>query len=67
MNDVWTPLDFQIDEPSLAQYSYESDGASFVATAVGDPGCNGNIITLQVTGRITEGEPVITEPADAVR
>src|SRR5262245_35545644 len=33
---AWKALDFQIDEPNLFQYHYDSDGQTFTATAVGD-------------------------------
>ncbi len=33
---TWAALDFSVDEPNLYQYSYESDGKTVTATAVGD-------------------------------
>jgi len=59
---VWKSLDFQIDEPTLFQYSYSAsaDGQSFVAKAVGDLDCDGIFITYELTGRVSNGNPSIT-------
>jgi Tfp pilus assembly protein PilE len=59
---VWTALDFQIDEPTLFQYSYEAspDGQSFVARAVGDLDCDGTAITYELKGTAANGSPSIT-------
>jgi len=54
---VWKELDFQIDEPSLFQYTYRSDGKTFLATAVGDLDCDGIMITYELRGRLENGEP----------
>jgi hypothetical protein len=59
-NTVWTELDFEIDEPAQAQYSYQSDGTSFIARAVEDPHCDGNTLTFEAVGRVVGGQPVIT-------
>ena len=61
---VWQALDFQIDEPSLFQYSYTGDGATFTATAVGDLDCDGTMITYTLTGTADQGNPrmQLTEP-----
>jgi Tfp pilus assembly major pilin PilA len=65
-NAVWRSLDFQIDEPSLFQYSYQasSDGQRFVAKAIGDLDCDGVFITYELSGAVSNGNPVIilTEP-----
>jgi hypothetical protein len=62
---VWRALDFQIDEPTLFQYSYSSDGQHFVAKAIGDLDCDGVFITYELTGDALNGNPrvVLTEPA----
>ncbi len=45
---VWSKLDFQIDDPARFQYSYESDGKTASATAVGDLDCDGKMITYKL-------------------
>jgi type II secretory pathway pseudopilin PulG len=59
---VWKSLDFQIDEDTLFQYSYSasSDGQSFIATAVGDLDCDGTLITYELRGAVTNGNPSTT-------
>lgn len=58
---VWSKLDFQIDEPTLFQYSYEStDGKSFVARAIGDLDCDTTMITYELRGELRDGNPSIT-------
>jgi hypothetical protein len=47
-SEVWSKLDFQIDEPTLFQYSYESDGKTATATAVGDLDCDGTPVTYKL-------------------
>jgi hypothetical protein len=68
-DEAWRVLDFQIDEPSLFQYSYRSsDGKTFTAEAIGDLDCDGSTITFRLEGSIIHGEPVVTltePPADA--
>jgi hypothetical protein len=65
---VWQQVDFSIDEPTRFQYSYESDGKSAKATAVGDLDCDGTSITytLEVKPGATGSDDAvmnITEPA----
>jgi hypothetical protein len=57
---VWKELDFSIDEPSSFSYSYESDGATFTATAVGDPECSGTMQTYKLEGKAEAGNPSYT-------
>jgi hypothetical protein len=59
---VWKALDFQIDEPTLFQYSYEAspDGQSFVARAVGDLDCDTTFITYELRGTAANGNPSLT-------
>lgn len=53
----WTDLDFQIDDPHLFRYSYESDGKTFTATAVGDLDCDTSMVTYTATGKLVDGAP----------
>jgi hypothetical protein len=61
----WRKLDFSIDEPHYFQYSYESDGKTFTAKAVGDLDCDTTMITYEAQGSALDGKPSvqITEPA----
>lgn len=54
---VWKALDFEIDQPTLFQYSYEAspDGQSFVARAVGDLDCDSTFITYELKGTAANG------------
>lgn len=60
-NPVWKALDFDIlDQPAQFRYSYESDGKTFLATAIGDPGCDGVEVTYKLAGRVgADGKPLI--------
>jgi len=49
---AWQQLDFSIDHPHYFQYSYESDGKSFVAKAVGDLDCDGDTVTYEISGTL---------------
>lgn len=55
----WKELEFQIDEPHLYRYSYESaDGKTFTATAVGDLDCSGKPQTFTLKGSVDQaGNP----------
>ena len=60
---VWEALEFRVDGAFHFQYSYESDGKTFTATAVGDVGCTGKPVTHTVTGAVgADGSPQITGP-----
>jgi hypothetical protein len=59
-NPVWQTLDFQIDEPHRFQYTWDSDGKTFTAKAVGDPECTGNTVTLVLRGTSENGVPRMT-------
>lgn len=61
---VWQALDFEIDEPHQFQYTYESDGASAKATAIGDLDCDGQTITYTLELQVTNGnvEAKISKP-----
>ena len=57
---VWKELDFTIDEPTHFQYSYDSDGKTFTATAVGDTDCDGQNATFTLTGKLdAAGNPTV--------
>ena len=60
-NPAWQALSMTIEEPFRFQYSYQSDGKTFTATATGDPSCDGNPVTLTSHGMIENGEPRVTE------
>lgn len=64
-NPVWAALDFSVDEPALFQYSYESDGKTATATAIGDLDCDGTSITYKLELSAVEGNPKmeLIEPA----
>jgi type II secretory pathway pseudopilin PulG len=59
----WRALDLDVG-PNHFQYSYDSDGATVDATAVGDPGCRGKPVTYRLHIAIEHGNPVstLTEP-----
>ena len=59
---LWQALDVEALEPMRFQYRYQSDGKTFTATAVGDPGCDGDPITLTATGAIVDGNATVTLP-----
>lgn len=54
---TWKALSFSIDEPSIYRYSYESDGKTFTALAVGDADCDANMATFTMTGTVDGGQP----------
>jgi hypothetical protein len=53
---TWKALEFSIEEPHAFQYSYESDGKTFTAKAIG---CGDNGGTWTANGVIVEGNPKI--------
>ena len=64
--DTWKLLDFQIDEPSLFVYDYNSTASStFTAKATGDLDCDGTEIVYTLAGTSPGGNPAVTltEPA----
>ncbi len=56
---AWRAIDFSVDENHLFQYSYQSDGDTLEATAVGDPGCNGHDVTYHLHMRVENGVPTM--------
>jgi hypothetical protein len=65
---VWRALDFDVSSPSLYQYSYESDGKTFTARAVGDLDCDGVPATWELKGTSEAGEAhvALTRPPSGV-
>jgi len=57
---TWKLLGFAIDQPSLFQYSYTSDGQTFTANAVGDLDCDGTPVIYVARGTIVNGAPSVT-------
>jgi hypothetical protein len=64
---VWSALDFRIDLPTRFQYTYESDGKTAKATAIGDLDCDGTTITYTLEATVNNGNPEvkITPPTNA--
>ncbi|CAN5907008.1 hypothetical protein BH11MYX3_BH11MYX3_41870 [soil metagenome] len=62
---TWAALHFQIDDPNRFRYSYESDGKTANASAIGDLDCDGVMITykLLVTTEGTQIKSTLIEPA----
>ena len=62
---TWKALDFSIDGPTEYRYSYESDGKTFTATAVGDRDCDEALATYTLKGTVDAGNAPkleLTEP-----
>jgi hypothetical protein len=60
---VWKALDFAVEGAFHYQYTYESDGKTFTATATGDVACTGKPTTTTITGKLgDDGAPVISKP-----
>jgi hypothetical protein len=57
---IWQKLSFRVERPSLFQYSYQSDGRTYFARAVGDPDCSGHPITYELQGSTYRGDPVFS-------
>jgi hypothetical protein len=64
---VWDELTFSVDDAHYYRYSYQSDGATFVAIAEADLDCDGVTSAYVLEGRIDAGAPVftLTKPARA--
>lgn len=64
-NPVWQAIEFSVDEPHLYRYSYESDGKTFTAKAMGDLDCDGTEAVWVMKGTADNGNPSISieEPA----
>jgi hypothetical protein len=60
---TWQALEFMVEGPFNYQYTYESDGKTFTATASGDPGCTGKPVTHTITGKVgADGSPEVSGP-----
>lgn len=46
---AWREIRFRIYGTTRFRYSYASDGSYFTATAIGDPRCDGNVVTYKLT------------------
>jgi type IV pilus assembly protein PilA len=57
-------MNFEIDEPTLFQYSYTGTQSTFTATATGDLDCDTTFITYTLNGDAVSGNPAVslTEP-----
>ncbi|MFN0250740.1 MAG: hypothetical protein ACKV2T_27920 [Kofleriaceae bacterium] len=49
---LWDELFVSIDRPGYFQYSYQSDGTSFTASATGDVLCESKPVTFTISGAI---------------
>jgi hypothetical protein len=58
---AWQALNMSVDEPFRFQYSYESDGKTFTASATGDADCDGHAKTMSIHGAIESGNVRITD------
>lgn len=58
---AWKALEFSVDEPSAYSYSYESDGKTFTALAVGDADCDLHEATFTMKGA-ADGTTELTQP-----
>jgi hypothetical protein len=47
-NEMWTKLEFSVDEPHYYRYSYESDGKTVTAYAIGDLDCDDKPATYKL-------------------
>jgi type IV pilus assembly protein PilA len=57
---VWSKLEFSIDEPTIYQYRYHSDGKTLVVEAIGDADCDGAMATFKLEGGLTaDGNPMM--------
>jgi len=57
---IWRALDYQLDGEHQFQYSYESDGKTVTARAVGDPTCSGKVLTYTLKGSAPGGNASMT-------
>jgi hypothetical protein len=65
---VWSAIDFVLDEPTMYQYSYHSDGKTAVVQAIGDLDCDGSPATYTLKASADAGNPsfVIDAPPPGV-
>lgn len=48
-DEPWRELGFRIYGTTRFRYSYASEAGLFTATAIGDPGCTGEVVTYHLT------------------
>ncbi len=62
---AWDALGFELTQPSYFQYSYQSDGKTYEARAVGDLDCDGVTVEYVLHGAADHGSPTstLTKPA----
>lgn len=58
---IWDDLMVSADRASHFQYSYQSDGQSFTATATGDVLCDGKTSTFTITGKIGADKQLVVD------
>lgn len=51
--------ELRIDHTFQFQYSYQGDGATFTAQAVGDVRCDGHPVTYLIEGSAPDGSPQV--------
>lgn len=56
---IWTALDFALDEPTIYQYRYHSDGQTAKVEAIGDVDCDGTAATWTLEVKTNAGVPVL--------
>lgn len=61
---TWQALEVKEYGPHYASFSFTSSADGFVATAIGDRGCAGELSTYRVTGHIVDGELVSTKQVE---
>ncbi len=70
MNDpIWGDIELVVNEDSQYQYTYESDGKTFKATAIGDLDCDGKPGVWTLTGASSDSgaTTTITPPPKGAR
>jgi hypothetical protein len=51
---IWKALEFEMVEQHNYRYTFESNGTSFTATAIGNLDCDNDFVTYTATGLITK-------------
>ena len=59
--EPWQSLDFGLYDPHYFRYTYDSDGKTFTATAIGDLDCDGAEVVFTLRGSIQDGNPILSE------
>lgn len=58
---IWDQLLMWEDRPGYFQYTYQSDGTSFTATATADVLCEGKPVTFTITGKIGADQKLVVD------